>query len=82
MEAVVFVKTSDDFELTLKFNTGEERLFDMKPYLDKGDFKRLKEPSLFNQAYVAFDTVCWPGNLDMAPATLYDKSRELVSTSK
>ena len=76
MEAVVFVKTSDDFELTLKFNTGEERLFDMKPYLDKGDFKRLKEPNLFNQAYVAFDTVCWPGNLDISPATLYDKSRE------
>ena len=82
MEAVVFVKTSDDFEITLKFKTGEERLFDMKPYLDKGDFKRLKEPNLFNQAYVAFDTVCWPGNLDISPATLYDKSRELVSTSK
>ena len=76
MEAVVFVKTSDDFEITLKFKTGEERLFDMKPYLDKGDFKRLKEPNLFNQAYVAFDTVCWPGNLDISPATLYDKSRE------
>ena len=82
MEAVVFVKTSDDFELTLKFNTGEERLFDMKPYLDKGNFKRLKNLSLFNQAYVAFDTVCWPGNLDIAPATLYDKSRELVSATK
>ena len=28
----------------------------------------------FGQAYVAFDTVCWPGNLDIAPETLYDRS--------
>ena len=82
MEAVVLVKASDSLELTLKFNTSQEHWFDMKPYLDKGDFKRLKNLSLFNQAYVAFDTVCWPGNLDIAPATLYDKSRELVSATK
>ncbi|MFH1076151.1 MAG: DUF2442 domain-containing protein [Pseudomonadota bacterium] len=26
------------------------------------------------QAYVALDTVCWPGDLDIAPETLYDRS--------
>jgi hypothetical protein len=30
---------------------------------------------MFKQAYVAYDTVCWPGNLDIAPETLYDRSR-------
>ena len=82
MEAVVLVKASDSLELTLKFNTSQEHLFDMKPYLDRGDFKRLKELHLFNQANVAFDTVYWPGNLDIAPATLYDKSRDLISATK
>jgi len=28
----------------LKFNTGETRLFDARPYLDKGVFQRLKDP--------------------------------------
>ena len=24
------------------------------------------------QTFVALDTVCWPGDLDIAPETLYD----------
>ncbi|MBL0289966.1 MAG: DUF2442 domain-containing protein [Betaproteobacteria bacterium] len=45
----------------------------------KGVFQRLKDPILFRQAYVAFDTVCWPGNLDIAPETLYDRSRAVAA---
>lgn len=78
MESVIHVKANSNYQLELEFNTGEHKLFDMKPYLDKGVFSRLKEISVFNQAYVAFDTVCWPGNLDISPATLYDKSKELI----
>jgi hypothetical protein len=74
MESVVHVVPQDDFHLRIKFNTGETRLFDARPYLAKGVFQRLKDPALFMQAYVAFDTVCWPGNLDIAPETLYDRS--------
>lgn len=79
MESVVQVRARDDFRLELKFNTGENRIFDVRPYLDKGIFKRLQEPALFKQAYVAFDTVCWPGNLDIAPETLYDRSVPVCS---
>ena len=64
----------ENFHLELRFNTGETRLFDARPYLDKGVFRRLQDKELFNQVYVAFDTVCWPGDLDIAPETLYDKS--------
>lgn len=69
----------DSYKLELEFNTGKIRLFDATPYLEKGIFKKLKDPTLFKQAYVAFDTVCWPGNLDISPETLYDKSTQLVS---
>lgn len=79
MESVIRVIPRQDFNLELTFATGETRLFDMRPYLDKGVFQRLKDPALFQQAYVAFDTVCWPGNLDIAPETLYDRSRPLAS---
>lgn len=75
MESIICVRAQDNFHLELKFNTGETRLFDARPYLEKGVFQRLKDPTLFKQAYVAFDTVCWPGNLDIAPETLYDRSK-------
>lgn len=74
MESVIKVRTKCDFKMELEFNTGETRIFDVRPYLEKGVFQRLKDVSLFKQAYVAFDTVCWPGNIDIAPETLYDAS--------
>jgi hypothetical protein len=57
--------------LKISFNTGDVKVFDVKPYLNKGIFGKLRDPALFNQAYVAYDTVCWPGNLDIAPETLF-----------
>ncbi len=74
METVLRVRTHSNFQIEVEFSTGETRLFDVTPYLEKGVFKRLKDPTLFRQAYVAFDTVCWPGNIDIAPETLYDRS--------
>ncbi len=77
METVTQVSVHEDYTLEIKFNTGETRLFDARPYLGKGGFTRLKDPALFKQVYIAFDTVCWPGNLDIAPETLYDRSRPI-----
>lgn len=81
MEHVLHVKASDSYSLLIDFDTGETRLFDMSPYLDKGVFKQLKDTQKFSQAYVAGGTVCWPGGLDIAPETLYDKS-VLITTSR
>jgi hypothetical protein len=74
MERVVNVIARDDFSLELTFDNGEVRLFDARPYLEKGLFVELKDPDRFRQAHVAYDTVCWPGRLDIAPETLYDRS--------
>ena len=75
MEHVISVSPRDDFHLELAFNTGEVRLFDARPYLEKGVFQRLMDIALFKQAYVALDTVCWPGERDISPETLYDRSQ-------
>ena len=80
MKAIIAVNTKKGFKLELKFNTGEIKLFDATPYLEKGVFKKLKDEALFKQAFVAFDTVCWPNNLDISPETLYDKSVVVEST--
>ena len=74
MESVIKVLPRDDYHLELWFDTNEHRLFDARPYLTKGVFTRLRDIDLFKQAFVALDTVCWPGSLDTAPDTLYDRS--------
>lgn len=74
MESVIRVMPRENYHLELEFDTGEVRLFDVRPYLEIGVFRKLKEAALFERAFVAFDTVCWPGNLDIAPETLYDLS--------
>lgn len=74
MDAVVRVVPKANFSLELWFNTGDHRLFDVRPYLDKVDFSRLKDEALFRQAHVALYTVCWPGGLDIAPDSFLDRS--------
>lgn len=71
MESVTRVVPRENYRLELEFDTGEVRLFDVTPYLNMGVFQQLKDLSLFAKAYVAFDTVCWPGEIDIAPETLY-----------
>ena len=78
MEKVILVRPQDGFLLEMKFSTGETRVFDARPYLQKGIFQRLQDENLFRQAYVALGTVCWPGGLDIAPETLYDRSQLIV----
>lgn len=41
--AVIDVKALDDYKLLLKFENEEEKLFDVKPYLEIGKFKELKK---------------------------------------
>ena len=71
MHKVTQLTVLDNTRLLLSFDEGEQRIFDVMPYLERGAFKSLKDPARFRQAYVAFDTVCWPEGLDMSPDTLY-----------
>jgi len=72
---VVQVKATADYLLYLTFENGETRVFDMSPYLEKRPFHRLKDSPLFVLAKVDYGTVVWPGNIDIAPETLYRHSR-------
>ncbi len=72
---VVSVEPHKDNTLLLLFENQEKRLFDMTPYLDKKPFTKLKDSPLFMKATVAYGTVVWPGNIDIAPETLWDYSK-------
>ncbi len=71
---VVKVEARKGNILVLDFENGERRLFDMTPYLSRKPFQRLAELPLFLRARVENGTVVWPGNLDIAPETLYLRS--------
>lgn len=71
---VVEVRPLPPWRLWLRFDNGETRLFDMTPLLDRAPFQRLRSPGVFEAAHVAWGTVAWPGNLDIAPETLYELS--------
>jgi hypothetical protein len=72
---VVKVEAMPDYSLLLEFENGEKRVFDMSPLMDKKPFSQLKGTPLFTRAFVDYGTVVWPGNIDIAPETLYDRSR-------
>ncbi len=71
---IIKVKPLKDFMLDLVFSNGEHRLFDMKPYLNKGIFKELKNPAYFQEVSIDYGTIKWPHEQDMSPVTLYLES--------
>ena len=76
---VIRVTPTPDFKLLLEFENGEHRVFDMVPLMNKKPFDKLRDPARFTQASVDYGTVVWPGNIDIAPETLYDRSKALRS---
>lgn len=77
MVSVLAVQPLEDYKLLLTFNTGEKRIFDMKPLLDYPVYQPLKNQELFRTALVDWETVSWcNGDIDVAPETLYQNSVE------
>ena len=74
MLRVVSVATEPNYHLTLHFTNGEVRSFDMRPYLHYTVFKPLHNQHVFDLAQVDYVTVVWPGEIDIAPETLYERS--------
>ena len=71
---VTEVRALENYKLCLKFKGGEEKVFDMSPYLETGIFKELKNEALFKTVRVSFDTVEWDNEADIDPETLYKDS--------
>jgi len=68
---VISVRPLDNYMLLLKFKNNELRYYDLKPLLNIGVFKSLKDPAMFNTVRVCFDSIAWANQVDIAPETLY-----------
>ena len=75
---VSHVRPLADYQLEVIFENGEHRIFDVKPYLQRGVFVRLQNRAAFQAARVVAGSVEWPGELDLSYDTLYLESQPIV----
>ncbi|MSP96418.1 MAG: DUF2442 domain-containing protein [Betaproteobacteria bacterium] len=68
-----FVKPLPDFRIYVEVTDGRKGVFDMKPYLDRGVFRELKDVHYFNRVGIRYGAVTWPNEQDIAPETLVDE---------
>ena len=61
--------------LHLKYENGEERVFDVSPYWNSSFFKELQDFQYFSRVRLWNNTVQWPHEQDFAPETLYLESK-------
>ena len=71
--AVKEVSPHADYTLTVTFDNGEAAILDIKPMLDFGVFRQLKDYDTFKRVRVAFDTVEWECGVDLDPEFVYAK---------
>ena len=71
---IIEAKHIADYKFEIVFENGEKGIVDLRAYASRGGvFSRFADPDYVKQAYINNDlgTICWPGNLDIAPETLY-----------
>jgi|CXWJ01.1.fsa_nt_gi hypothetical protein len=79
---VLEVQPNQDFTITLTFTNGEVRVFDVKPYLDKGIFQELKAPEYFTSVRPFLGSIQWANGQDFCPDTLYVASSAVENISR
>jgi len=70
--SIIKVKAKDNYKLAIEFNNGKHGILDMKPYLEFGVFKALKDIDKFKQVQVSFDTIAWNSEIDLDPEFIYE----------
>lgn len=80
---VIAVKPLSDYRIAVEVEDGRKGIFDVKPYLDHGVFRELKDVHYFNQVGILFGAVTWPHEQDIAPEILIAEMipLELVTVS-
>ena len=69
---VKLVKPLPDYCIYVEIEDGRKGVFDLKPYLDHGVFRELRNLHYFNQVGILLGAVTWPNEQDIAPETLLE----------
>lgn len=74
MNRIKDVKALDDYQILVTFDNGEKRIKDMKPYLEKGIFKKLKDQEFFKSVKITYGTITWGNDIDLCADSIYESS--------
>lgn len=68
------VKPLSGHRLWVRFNTGEERIFDFTPLLNCPAFAPLADEDVFRSVRIEYGMPTWnDGEIDIAPEALYER---------
>lgn len=68
------VNVLENYELLVTFDNKEQRIFDVKPYLDFTQFKSLKDYRQFKKVKISGLSIEWENGTDICPNELYNNS--------
>ena len=77
MKEIIKAEPLENYELLLTFEDGEKKVKDMKPYLEKGVFKKLQNIEVFKNVKIKYGTVCWDEDIDICADSLYETSKKI-----
>lgn len=70
MLKVIKVNANNDYTLSVELSDGRSGSFDVKPYLEKGIFKELKDKNYFKRVKPFFCGIIWPNQQDLSADTI------------
>lgn len=71
---VISVKPILEYKVLIKYDNGENRIFDVSPYIIGEWFGKLAIPEVFKTVRPAGNTIEWIDGQDIAPHELYELS--------
>ena len=78
---IVDLASLEDYRLKLTYETGEIKIFDVKPYIFGGWFGKLHDVGYFKSVRILPDGkgIKWHDGQDIAPHELYEESVPFVA---
>ena len=72
------VKILNNYELEIKFDNGERKIFDVKPYFKFKIFSELKDFEKFKKVQISGLSIEWENGEDICPDELYNNSKKIL----
>jgi hypothetical protein len=73
---LVKIEILSNYRLSVEFIDGTRGEVDLSRLLlsdQAGIFSQLRDPAIFAKAYIEYGAVTWPGEIDLAPDSMYDQ---------
>lgn len=71
---VVSASPISDTKILVEFDSGVTGVFDCSPFFRDPYWKRLADPAFFRLVRVECGTLVWPGDIDIAPEDVWEKT--------